>query len=62
LLADDPENLANAVLRLLDHPEEGRDLAAHGRSVVKRLYSWEGAGGAFQTLLRDLAENEKTRL
>lgn len=54
LLADDPEGLAAAILRLLDHPEEARTLAAQGRTVVERLYSWERIGANVQGLLGDL--------
>lgn len=40
LVADSPEEFADAVLRVLDDPALGRRLGERGRSLVEARYSW----------------------
>ena len=44
LVADAPQDFANQVLRLLDDPGLGQKLAANGRAMVEREYSWDAVG------------------
>ena len=40
LIADDPATFANAVLRLLDSPQERRRIGSAGRQLFERCYTW----------------------
>lgn len=44
LLADTPEEFANAVIRLLKEPELGEQLGEAGRQLMETQYSWEVIG------------------
>lgn len=54
LLADRADDFADAVVRLLEHPEEARALAAAGQATVAQHYDWQVVGEAFQEQLADL--------
>ena len=43
LVADDPEAFAQAVVRLVDHPDEAAELGRRGRELVERSYGWPAA-------------------
>jgi len=55
LLADEPAAFAEAVVGLLDRPEDAHALAKHGEQTVRRLYSWDAVTAHFQQLLRELS-------
>ena len=38
---EDPEALAQAILRLKDHPQEAEEMGRNGRRYVEKHYSWE---------------------
>ena len=41
LIADTPEELADAVALLLNNPDKARDIAAQGRLLVEQRYGWK---------------------
>lgn len=43
VVADDPEAFAQAVVRLVDHPDEAAELGRRGRELVERSYGWPAA-------------------
>ncbi len=51
LIADDPSDFAQAVLRLLGDAELRARLAANGRRLVAERYSWETIGARLEQLL-----------
>jgi hypothetical protein len=51
LRADGPEETAREVLRLLDHPPTRARLAAAGRRLVERRYSWTATMADLDTRL-----------
>ncbi|TVR80799.1 MAG: TIGR03087 family PEP-CTERM/XrtA system glycosyltransferase [Rhodospirillales bacterium] len=54
LVADDPDALAQACLKLMCHPEERARLARAGRELVERTYRWDAALGRLDTHLAPL--------
>ncbi len=54
LVADEPETLAQAVIRLLRNAEERHSLAAAGRVLVEGQYSWDQCGDRLQHILDQL--------
>jgi polysaccharide biosynthesis protein PslH len=54
LVADQPEELASAVCRLLDDPALGARLGSAGRDLVVERYSWQRAGQRLCDLHRQL--------
>ncbi len=55
LLADTPAEFADAVVTLLECPDDARQLAAHGQETVRRLYSWDTIEIALQQILRQFS-------
>jgi len=53
LLADTPLAFAEAVVRLLEQPEEAHRLARQGRETVSARYSWQSITQTFSSLLQD---------
>jgi glycosyltransferase involved in cell wall biosynthesis len=53
IVADQPSDFAAAVIRCLSEDELPRALAAHGRSLVERRYSWKRIGADYATLLEE---------
>ncbi len=51
LLADTAMAFADAVVALLERPDDARELADHGRDTVRRLYSWDVVMARFQSIL-----------
>ncbi len=43
LVADEPQDFAHAVARLLQEPDVGRRLALNGRRLVEERYDWRVA-------------------
>lgn len=56
LIEDDPTAFAEAVITLLNQPEQRRALGHAGRALVETMYSWEACG---QQLLDTVAEMEQ---
>jgi glycosyltransferase involved in cell wall biosynthesis len=57
LLADTPEELTAAILRLLSEPETARRLAAAARQLVEERYGWAAIGGELAAFVeRTVAE------
>ncbi|MDH4135798.1 MAG: glycosyltransferase family 4 protein [Anaerolineae bacterium] len=59
LIADEPTEFADAVLRLLDDQALRAKLAAHGRRLVKERYSWETCAQKLEQLLCQVVEQRK---
>jgi glycosyltransferase involved in cell wall biosynthesis len=55
LVADGPAAFAAAVLDLLEDPERASAMAARGRSLVERLYTWDACADRYATLYAELA-------
>ena len=60
LLADSAEAQASAIVRLLDAPEEGRELGRRGRELVERHYDWEEVFAPLDRLLERLSPRSST--
>jgi glycosyltransferase involved in cell wall biosynthesis len=54
VIADSAAAFADAVLALLERPDEAGQLATHGREAVRRVYSWSAIATTFQALLHDV--------
>ena len=52
LIANDPEQFASAVFRLLEDPGYARRLGQNGRSFVVAKYSWEGSATTLEEVLK----------
>jgi glycosyltransferase involved in cell wall biosynthesis len=37
----DPQQIANAIIYLLEHPEEARAMGKRGRKAIEEKYNWE---------------------
>ncbi len=57
IVTDSAEEMAGAIARLLDHPEERRAMELHARETAERLYGWdaiaEKQAELYRLLLRD---------
>lgn len=53
LLADTPDELANAALRLLNAPDLRAKLAAGGRALVQQHYDWDDIAARLAALIED---------
>ncbi len=51
LIADSAQAFATAILRLLDHPEEGVALATAARALVEARFSWAQVARQFEAIL-----------
>src|SRR5262249_28934027 len=56
LLADEPRDFANVVLRLLAKPAEAAALGLRGRHLVEEAYSWDTSAAQLEHLLEELIE------
>lgn len=56
---EDPESLAEAILKLVDHPSKAAELARHGHEVVKK-YDWKNVIQLVQDAYRNVASTKKT--
>lgn len=54
LIADDPSEFANSVLRVLREPGLADELGRAGRTLVSDRYSWSGAAGALEGFFRQI--------
>jgi glycosyltransferase involved in cell wall biosynthesis len=55
LLADQPEELAQAVVRLLNDSTLRTHIARHARTLVKRQYDWQQIAGRLNDLIEQVA-------
>jgi sugar transferase (PEP-CTERM/EpsH1 system associated) len=58
LIADDAEQFANAVIRLLRDPDTGAKLGRHGRSVVSERFGWQRAATLFAEICEHAAHKQ----
>jgi glycosyltransferase involved in cell wall biosynthesis len=54
LLADQPDQFAAAVGRILDDPDLGARLGRRGRNLVTERYSWAAAADAMERFLAEI--------
>ena len=54
IVTDSAEQMAGAIARLLDHPEERRVLERHARETAERLYGWDAIAERQAELYRSL--------
>jgi glycosyltransferase involved in cell wall biosynthesis len=54
LIADEPSEFADSVLRVLREPGLGDALGRAGRALVSDRYSWRGAAGALESFFRQV--------
>ena len=52
LIADDPSDFANSVLRVLQEPQLGAQLGREGRALAVERFSWQGAAAALEAFIR----------
>lgn len=45
------EDVAQAILQMLAHPERAREMGEAGREAVRRQYNWDAIAGKFETAL-----------
>jgi polysaccharide biosynthesis protein PslH len=57
LIADDPDEFAAAVLRILNDPELAMRLGAAGRTLVSESYSWQGTASSLAAFCRQAVAN-----
>lgn len=55
LLADDPQSFAESVLRILNKPERGKELATEGRRLVEQRYGWDALAERLGSFIREVA-------
>lgn len=61
LIADEPAEFADAVVRLLGDPALRAKLAANGRRLVYEQYGWERVAKKLDRLLRQVVEKRRAR-
>jgi glycosyltransferase involved in cell wall biosynthesis len=57
-VADDPEEMAEAIVRLLLNDGEATAMAAAGRRHVEEHFDWRSIGAGFVQRMLELAEQE----
>jgi GT2 family glycosyltransferase/glycosyltransferase involved in cell wall biosynthesis len=58
MVANSPEEMAAAIARLLDHPEERRAMESHARETAERVYGWDAISEKQSELYRALLRDE----
>jgi glycosyltransferase involved in cell wall biosynthesis len=61
LVAQTPQEFADNVVSLLEHPRRADELATAGRELVEREYSWESRARAYEELYAVVIEERRTR-
>jgi len=61
LLRDDARAFGDAVVSLLERPDDARVLAQHGGETVRSLYNWDHIAAHFQALLLEMGMNNAGR-
>ena len=59
LVADEPGQFAEAVIRFLRNPDLRRAMAAKGRAKVVRLYDWASKADQLEKVLLRAADTKK---
>ncbi len=54
IIADEPQEFAGSVLRLLEDPALADGLGKAGRSLASERYSWRGAAASLEAFFRQL--------
>jgi|HubBroStandDraft_6_1064221.scaffolds.fasta_scaffold09071_4 glycosyltransferase involved in cell wall biosynthesis len=60
-IADDPEEFAAKVLRLLRNPAEAESLADHGKLLVQEKYSWDARAHAYEEIYQQVIDESGSR-
>lgn len=60
LIADDPPNFADAVIRLLVEPTLAKDIGQSARRLAVERYSWSRAAQALETFYRGIIKSKNT--
>jgi glycosyltransferase involved in cell wall biosynthesis len=61
LIADDPEDMANGILKLIDDRARARVLGKNALSLVRESYSWEASTRQLESLYGGAIESAKYR-
>jgi len=61
LMADDPENFAHAIIRLLRDPKLATSLGEAARTLVCEKFGWEHAANSFAEICEQVAGQESSR-
>ena len=56
-----PEEIAQAIEYLLDHPDEARQMGENGRKAVQEKYNWENESQKLLALYHDLLSKRTGR-
>jgi glycosyltransferase involved in cell wall biosynthesis len=56
VIADGEENIANAVVHLLNHPQESLELGNKARQVAEKYFRWETLSQKFMTEIEKVAQ------
>lgn len=59
LIADTPQDFANAIIRVLTDPALCETLRRNGRELTEKRYSWDISGKAFVDLVEEVAAIQK---
>jgi sugar transferase (PEP-CTERM/EpsH1 system associated) len=62
VVEDQPEAFAEAIIRLLEHPEQRAAYGAAGRALVETIYSWERCGADLLRALENRFSHEGLRV
>jgi glycosyltransferase involved in cell wall biosynthesis len=54
LLADDPETMSNAVLKLISNSTYYQYIRFNARHLVEKKYSWSGSGILFKDFINQI--------
>ena len=58
LTEDDPKDYADAMISLLDDPDEAQRMGARAIRLVEERYNWENSVKELVTLLEKLCHNQ----
>jgi glycosyltransferase involved in cell wall biosynthesis len=56
IIADGEENIANAVIYLLNNPEESLELAKKARVMAEKYFRWEALSQQLMTKLEEISQ------
>src|SRR5207247_202030 len=61
LIADDPEDFATAVVRLLEEPQLGAGMGKAARELVRRQFGWDCAADEFARICERAVARSRER-
>ncbi|MBN2472788.1 MAG: glycosyltransferase [Anaerolineae bacterium] len=61
VIAEQPEAISRAVIRLLEDDGLRRQIAANARACIARAYTWQGAADAYEALYQQVMEDHDER-